>query len=1157
LRILRLDLERYGAFENRSLAFRPDARLHVVYGPNEAGKTSALAAVSDLLFGFGARTDYAFRHDMKDLRLGAVLGAADGGQFSFRRRKGAKATLIDSADAPLRDDALAPFLGGLTREVFGRAFGLDARTLREGAKDLLEADGEAGASLLAAASGLRGLQDLRRSLDGEADEIFAPQARIKRFNQIMQRYEAARRSVRERELRSGDWKALNARIDELAGQLKQLGERRGAAITAHARLTRLGRAAPAAAAVDAARRALVAFDDLPELAPAIAQELRDRLDAAEAASGAAERAASAYEAAVEEHDRTAVDDAACEAAAEIERLLGESGAYAKSQADLPRVQSEAESLGSELAQLAARLGLADGAAVEARLPTDAALATLRELIAEGRALAEAERARERGLAEERDALAGLLAARGHEGAAALDPRPLREAIGALQSEIRQLDRRDEIAAAYEAEMAAIAGAAARLSPPVDALDRLAAAPLPSQEAVARARREQDDLAASLARAGEARSALADEILRVEAELAGLDAGRPIASAETIAEARAARDAVWRGLRAHLVGDSELTGDARREGVAAFEQRSGAADSIADRAAEDAGRAARQADLARRREELLRRLDAADRRVAEAKAEIARAREDWERSWAGAGLRPASPEEMAGWLKSVAALLERRERNAERGAILARLDAGEARLRPELARIAAMAGLPEGDGSGASVLARRIEARIAALADRWERASRTEAQIAEAERRIEKLAREQDHAGAALERWRARWAAALPPVGLGEAATLATAEAAIVAWAEAPRVLRERANRLQRVKGMLRDAEAFRQGVRDLTSAIAADLADLPPETVPKKLNDRLTEARAAATRRAETLRRRDRAAEALEAARRDAEAASAALADAAAALPDGADLRALLDRVAERDRLRADLAAKCEHFLALGEKGDEAALRQELAEYEPDAAKAQIAGFEEEESRLQHEINAAFAELDREQRRRAELEGGVGAEIAALEQRIAAAELAACAREWAVLKLGSLLISAAVERSRAERENPLVVRAAALFGTLTGGAFAGFAEEYGDDDAPRLVARRASGETCPVSGLSEGTRDQFYLALRLAYLEDYAERAEPAPFIGDDLFASFDDERTAQGLQALAQIGAKVQPILFTHHRAVVDIARKTLGDAADIVAFG
>ena len=87
-----------------------------------------------------------------------------------------------------------------------------------------------------------------------------------------------------------------------------------------------------------------------------------------------------------------------------------------------------------------------------------------------------------------------------------------------------------------------------------------------------------------------------------------------------------------------------------------------------------------------------------------------------------------------------------------------------------------------------------------------------------------------------------------------------------------------------------------------------------------------------------------------------------------------------------------------------------------------------------------------------------------------------------------------------------------------------------------------------------VKALSEGTRDQLYLALRLAVIESYAARSEAPPFVGDDIFASFDDARTGAGLEALAAIGDKVQPILFTHHRHVVDAAKARLGGAADVV---
>ena len=75
--------------------------------------------------------------------------------------------------------------------------------------------------------------------------------------------------------------------------------------------------------------------------------------------------------------------------------------------------------------------------------------------------------------------------------------------------------------------------------------------------------------------------------------------------------------------------------------------------------------------------------------------------------------------------------------------------------------------------------------------------------------------------------------------------------------------------------------------------------------------------------------------------------------------------------------------------------------------------------------------------------------------------------------------------------------------------------------------------------------MSAGTRDQLYLALRLASLEKYMETSEPMPFIVDDILVDFDDERTEAALTTLSQLAQKTQVILFTHHSGVVEQAKK------------
>lgn len=1150
MRLLRLDLEKYGAFEGRSLAFRPDARLHVVFGPNEAGKSSALSAVGDLLFGFGQRTDYAFRHAMGDLRLGATVADGEGRTQAFRRRKGAKATLVDADDRPLRDDLLVPYLGALTRETFDRAFGLTADALRKGGEELRQADGDAGASLFTAASGLRGLKDVRKSLEEEADALFRPQASKRRFNEEFSAYDTARKEVSARELGQTEWKRVNETIETLQARHASLERRLAETRTERARIERLGRARRAAAAVDEARRALDEAGEAPRLSTSAAALLSRALDAAEAAEREAARAEDARGAAGSDVAAVEIDEAALSCAEAIEAAFRDSGAYVTLRTDLPRVGREAEEREAALARLAERLGFADAAAVEVARPTDAARAELKALIEDGRERARASGERAKAIAAERERLSALERTRG--AAPPVDPRAVREAFAALGPRLRELDRRDLAAAEQQAEARALAEAAARLAPSVGDLDALAACPLPGAETLAKFRQEADAIAGEAARLGQDLGRDSAESAKIAGELGALVSGGPIASPESIRAARAARRGAWERLKGHLFEQAQLEPSELAAAVAALDAGTAEADLLADRAAEDAGRAAREVELKRRSADLAAAIAGHEERSAAIEARRAAFEHGWRAAWSPAGVAPASPAEMEAWRKDVTALLDRRERNGRRLADLAALDAAEAALRPELAEIAAGVGLAGVGTLGARALGARIGERLASLDEAWREAAQAAAAAGELTRRLAGLEAEERSAHAQSEARAARWSAACATAGLLPDASLSAAAAALAAWDEAPALIAERDDRLRRVRGMTRDAEGFSARVGELVRAAAPDLSDLAPDAAARRLNDRLTAARAAHARRVDALRRLAAAkASAATAAERLASSRDA-VAALAAGLPEGENLRDLLARREAREGLAATLAERRGQLLIAGERADEDALRAELEGFDPDQAPAALEALGVEEARLVAEDRQVYAELAGARATRDAL-GGAGAEEAAARQRAAGAALAQTARDWAVLKLAGLLIGAAVERASAADRSPTLDRAGDLFALLTGGAFEGFAQDF-EKDEPALVARRAGGERVPVSGLSEGTRDQFYLALRLAGLEDYASRAEPAPFIGDDLFASFDDARTANGLKALADVGARVQPILFTHHRALVETARATLGDAVDVI---
>ena len=1157
MRLLRLDLERYGAFTSRSLVFRPDARLHVVLGPNEAGKSTALAAVTDLLFGIAPRTAFAFLHEMPELRLGAQIESRDGRQLAFRRRKGNRNTLVDAQDSPLADDALAPFLQGLTRDVFCRAFGLDAQGLREGGREMLDAEGELGASLFAAGSGLRGYTALQESLETEAQGIFAPRkAKDRSFYQALDRYEEARKDIRASELREGRWRELNEAIAAAATRLDAVKASRERLATERARCERLKRVAPLVAAVDAATASAEADAGLAQASDIAVDRLGETL--------------SALRAAATEQARVETDLAALKA--EVASLPEPSGLLAQAEdihdgfrgidrfdkdgADLPRIRGDLARLSDELDRLAVRVGLPNGPALAERQPSDAARARVEVLAREGRdGVAEIVRI-ERELATAR-ADHERLSREEADAGAPIDPAPLRERLKSFAWLRLALQERDGIAAAIAKTANVLRGKAARLSPSVSDTAALAERPLPSGTAITRHREVLEENERALALARKEREAAAKAVAVTRERIRRREGGRPVASRAELNALRAERDAGFAPLREALASGAR-TDPAR---VATYERLLHAADRQADDLADDATRVAEQAaDRAQLAEQethvtaTVAVLDALD-------AARAAAQKAWADLWRDSGIAPTSPAEMAGWLSSVETLIEEQgDLETSRIDVATRSDRIATALGP-LAELGRQAGLSGVDGLEAGLLLAQVEERIAALGRHWEETRAASARIGAVAATIARQEAAFEAAKTRRSEWLTAWEAALPALGLAGAARIEEAEGALAAWREVPAALRERDTAERRVQGMERDRSEYHARIARLAEPVP-DLDPASPSAAMRALHARLQTAQADATRRSALEKRLAEAERSAGGAHRALDDAQAALANLLAQIaPDLGSLdagaaEALHARFCARRALRAECASRQAELARASDGIAEPDLRAALTATNPDAIEARLAQLAAEQDENEERGRIAHSERDRLAQQRSELEKGTGAELAHARKKSAEAEIAAEARQWAVLRIAGLMLSSAIARHRAGQQDPLLTRAGALFAQLTGGSFAGLAQDYGEADEARIVGRRPSGDRVPVEGLSEGSRDQLYLALRLAHLEDHAGRAEPAPFVGDDLFASFDDARTAHGLDALAAIGASVQPILFTHHAHVAEIARGRLGEAVDVVAL-
>ena len=105
----------------------------------------------------------------------------------------------------------------------------------------------------------------------------------------------------------------------------------------------------------------------------------------------------------------------------------------------------------------------------------------------------------------------------------------------------------------------------------------------------------------------------------------------------------------------------------------------------------------------------------------------------------------------------------------------------------------------------------------------------------------------------------------------------------------------------------------------------------------------------------------------------------------------------------------------------------------------------------------------------------------------------ALAEITEIAERYVRLRSAIVLLQWAIDRYRREKQAPILKRAGALFTILTCGSFQTLRLEFDELDNVQLARIRKDGRQVPVSGMSTGTADQLYLALRLAAVEDYLD----------------------------------------------------------------
>lgn len=1172
MRISRLDLIRYGHFYDHKIELPIGEKdFHIVFGPNEAGKTTTRCALEDFLFGIDARTPYGFAHGYKTMRLGADLDT-DAGTFRARRKKGNKNTILDPEDvaSPELEKRLQSLLGGVDRASYQRMFSMDRIKLEEGGREILSEEGDVGQVIFSAGVGIGGIRKRLEQLKDEAESLWtARKAQHRQFYIVQDKFKKAEQELRDHTCRAKAWKDAKKNLESAERDLSQIQdklEQLGAEQRRLSRIRRLHQHVAVKADADAGILELGATVRLPENASQqLAELLRLRSEIGTRTGTLTGQLVTARRTLEE----LAVDESILGAAEEIQGLGERRVTANKARLDLPKRRAELEGLDQKIQSLALELGWGDVApnSIEKRIPTKLRMKAVRSMLAEHSNLESILESRREAHAEARERLNDSQQ-RAQLHGEDLDTSKLRTIVTSLRRrgdlDHALQDARDKFGSTQKRIERLFAG----LHPQASNEKELFSVVSPSSESIQDHRDRAHILDNELREQKKALTSAERELVKLESGFSKIETYENALSLDKLEEARKRRDDLWTIAKLKFIDSGEVSTELQEKYgsevddlPSAFEESMGAADRFADQRFDTAEATARLAEISAQIEEKASEISGLKSDLERNSDERSKLESKWNTLWEAAPFSPLAPEKMLEWFDT---------RNQIAAAADSRLDLDASVLTRkrdiQIARdslLTEMAKLHEDrsrfeDESLSIVLERADE--IVRDGERSEHERGTaEQDVERAKVELQKQSDAMSSAERACTEWQAKWTQELRDIGAQTDLTLDV----VATWLDILDELRECAidrNKLisERIEKIESDLAAFDSRSREVAGRLAPDAVDAEPEEIVAKLERQLKEMERIRDRREDvsaSMQNLEADIANLEVELREAEESLTYLHE----LADSGTIEELSTAVNRSDELRkleSEREGCIKLLLTQGDGLSVSELEAECASVDIDQAAIRDSALSSELSNLGGELTPA-SEKRAEAKRTFEAIGGedAAAQAAATRQE-AIAEFEDVAGRYVRARTASILLQGAIDHYRRDKQAPLLQRAGELFSMLTNGKYSKLGVDYDESDSPQLIGVKPDGGIVPVTGMSTGTSDQLYLAIRIAAVEDQLDTSESMPFIADDLFVNFDDERAAAGLLALQKLSEKTQVVFFTHHRHLVELARSTLGESVSTITL-
>jgi len=1164
MRILELNLMAFGPFEDLSIDLsRGNHGLHIIYGPNEAGKSSALRALQQVFYGIPVRSEDNFRFSHNKLRIGATICNNDGNILEFIRRKGKSKTLRAPDDnTVLEDTILTPFLNGVDADLFSTMFGIDHSDLVKGGKEIISGGGNLGQLIFAAGSGITNLRDIHAEFQNNADTLFKPAGKLPLINDIIRRIKENRKLIRDSQLASGVWEKHDQALQAALESKKEIEVQLAAARSEKNHMERIKNSLPIISQRNELLESLKPYISAILLPENFSKQRREHLSDFKIAENDQAHTTERIKQLEKERNRLKVSPLILQYADTIESLYRDLGGFGKAAKDRLQLHTRREMLHTEAKQI---------------------LQTLREDLT----IDDSDQVR---LNKQQTMLIQEMGSR-YERIIALIETNTND-IPSLTSEIHNINTRlsemqnprstDELHHAIEQaveyaplekqhleELAEIELAESLLenelasqtywNGSIRELERLK---IPSLETVDVFENEFETANHFIqSKKNEIQQHGTDltETIRKKEEL---NLNFTVPTESDLIQARKNRDSGWRIIASEI--DQETATEKNKnineflqkypqaENLRmAYEHSVVYADEISDRLRREADRVSTLAKLLSDKKDLEKKLTDQKKSLATQVNACEQLSERWNQQWSSAAISPASPKEMRAWIVKkndiTARFMEIRRRKSKSEILKAGIDDLMQKMSQSFT---SLAGPPAAPYETLMDLVKRGKRIIKKENDLTEKRKTLENDKFQKQLLLAELKSKTEINEKELARWKQGWKQAVSPLGLDENALPAHAGSLIDEFKVFFDKLKEAGVIQKRISGIDRDAAAFQSRAFELIRIVANDLSGLPVEQAVMNLIACLKQSQTADSKK-QTLEKQ-------------IDQANIHKNEAAKKITD---TQIFLNAMCEE--------ARCENYLELSNAERRSDIRRELeselnvldSQLLKLSAGASIENFITESLAIEADsidsrIDTLSENINILTNQKSTLDQAIGSERTELSKMNGSARAAVLAEETQTLlgsleenvetyiryKLAAAVLNQSIEKFRDKNQSPVLKKASAFFSKITGGSFEGIRAEFDDTGNPVIVGiRNGVNEIVHVSGMSEGTADQLYLSLRLAGLKTFLEKNDPIPFIVDDILIKFDNTRAIATLNALADLSDNTQIIFFTHNQHLVDLAKKNV----------